>query len=97
MQNQATQVFDDLRTVLGHAQRLVESGTATSRRAGASLLEVKDRALLLEQQAMKSAQETAEELDRYAHEHPWRVLIGGIAIAAIVAAAFTLIASSKRD
>jgi ElaB/YqjD/DUF883 family membrane-anchored ribosome-binding protein len=97
MQAHTNRVLEEVRTAIGQAQHVLDSGLSASRRVGAGLRDGRDRAIAFEQQAVRSAREAADELDRYAHEHPWRVLLGGIALAAFVATALTLIASSKRD
>jgi ElaB/YqjD/DUF883 family membrane-anchored ribosome-binding protein len=97
MQARADRVLDELRRVVTQAQQVLESGTTVSRRVGAGLVDARDRVVALEQAATRRAREAAEEADRYAHEHPWRVLVGGIAVAAVVAIALTMIATPRRD
>jgi ElaB/YqjD/DUF883 family membrane-anchored ribosome-binding protein len=97
MRAHTTRVLDDLRTAIDQAQQVLDVGAAASRRVGAGLVDARDRAIAFEQQAVRSAREAAEELDRYAHDHPWRVLLGGITLAVFIATTLALLTSSKRS
>ena len=95
MQARADRVLDELRRVVTQAHSVLESGAGTARRVGTGLVDARDRVVAFEQAATRRARETAAEVDRYAHEHPWR-LVGSIAVVAGVAIALIVIAASSR-
>ncbi len=99
MQPHAERVVDELKRVVAEAQDLLHQGGNRADEARSALAgrvaNARDRVISMERQAARRARDTADEVDRYAHEHPWRI-VAGVAIAAVVAIAVSLLAS-RRD
>ena len=95
------QVLDDLKRATTDAQELLHEGRqrATDLRndIGTRLADTTGRVIDFERAAVRRAHDAAEQLDRYAHEHPWRTVAAGALIVAIAAVALSLLQRSRRD
>ena len=101
MQSHAERVVDELKRVVAEAQDLLhQSGNRADEARSAFAARVanaRDRVISMEKLAARRARDTADEVDRYAHEHPWRIVAAGVAIAAVVAIVLSFLAASRRD
>jgi ElaB/YqjD/DUF883 family membrane-anchored ribosome-binding protein len=94
-------MLDGLRRATTDAQELLHEGSqrATELRSGMSrrLADTTGRVIDFERAAMRHARDAAGEIDRYAHEHPWRTVAAGAMIVAIAAIALSHLQRPRRD
>lgn len=94
-------VLDDLRRATTDAQELLHEGSQRATELGSGigrhLADTTGRVIDFERAAVRRARDAAVELDRYAHDHPWRTVAAGAMIVAIAAIALSLLQSSRRD
>jgi ElaB/YqjD/DUF883 family membrane-anchored ribosome-binding protein len=84
MQSQRIErALDELRRAAADAQELIQGGTG--------------RVIDFERTAVRRARTAAAEVDRYAHEHPWRAVAAGALVVAIAAVALSLLQRPGRD
>jgi ElaB/YqjD/DUF883 family membrane-anchored ribosome-binding protein len=93
-------VLGDLERATAAAQDILETGSARATelggRLGRSFADTTGRVIDFERAAVRRVRDAADEVDRYAHEHPWRTVAAGALIVAIAAVALSLLQSSRR-
>ena len=101
MQSRTERAEDELKRVVADAQELLQHGGERADEArsifAARVANARDRVISMEKLAARRARDAADEVDRYAHEHPWRMAAAGVAIAAVVAIALSFLAASRRE
>ena len=101
MQPHAERVVDELKRVVAEAQDLLHQGGNRADEARSALAErvanARDRVISMERLAARRARDTADEVDRYAHEHPWQVAGIGLAAALAVVLVALLVIESHRE
>src|SRR5215475_1245512 len=83
-------VLDNLERASAAAQEILHAGsdraTELGSRLGRGFTDTTGRVIDLERTAVRRVRDAAEEVDRYAHEHPWRTVAAGALIVALAVA-----------